>query len=67
MSASVDRRSEDIGIIPIIVAELKLRDIQRHVFGADPMEHADHATLEDRSETLDRTGVNGTGRPLASW
>ena len=37
-SASLDRCPEDIGIIPIVVAELKFRDIKRQIFLADFVE-----------------------------
>lgn len=33
----------------IVVAELKLRNIERHIFGAHFMERADHAAFEGRS------------------
>ena len=47
-----DRRSEDVRILPIVVAELKLRDVQRHIFGADFVEAADNPALEDRPKTF---------------
>ncbi len=31
---------ENVRIVPVMLAELKFRDIQRHVFGAQP--HADN-------------------------
>lgn len=42
---SPDRRTEYVGIVPVVVAELKFRDVQREIFGADFMERADHAAL----------------------
>ena len=62
--ASVDRRSEDVGIETVVVAELKFRDVQRQIFFADFVERADHAALEDRPEALNRVGVNGTDNIL---
>jgi hypothetical protein len=56
--ASRNRRSEDVRILAIVVSELKLRNVERHVFAADPVERADNATLEDRPEALNRVGVN---------
>ena len=44
--ASLDRRSEDVRVLPIIVAELKLGDIERHIFSAHFVERADHAALK---------------------
>src|SRR5262249_46810025 len=52
--------SENIGVMPMVVAELKFRNVQRHVFGAHLVECADDAALEQRPETLNRVGVNGT-------
>src|SRR6516162_6209366 len=63
--APADRCSEDVRVVPIIVAELKFRDIQRHVFGAHFMERAHDATLEDRPEALDRLRVDHTDDVLA--
>jgi hypothetical protein len=41
-----DRRSEDVRIFSIIVAELEFSDIQRHVFAADLVESADTPRLK---------------------
>jgi hypothetical protein len=30
--ASPNRRSKNIGVLPIVIAELELSDIQRHIF-----------------------------------
>lgn len=57
-SACCYRGPEDIGIVPVVVTELKLRDVQRHVFAADPVECADHAALEDAPEAFNRIGVD---------
>ena len=35
VSASCYRRPEDVGVSAVVIAELKLSDVQRHVFGAD--------------------------------
>jgi hypothetical protein len=58
ISASRNSCTEDVRILAIIVAELKLRDVQRHIFGAHLVERVDHAALEDRPETFNRVGVN---------
>jgi len=50
---SVYRRSEDVAVLAIVVAELEFSDIQRQIFAADLMECADHATLDKRPEALD--------------
>ena len=55
---SAYRRSENIRVEAVVVAELKFRDVQRHIFGADFVERADHAALEDRPEAFNRVGVD---------
>jgi hypothetical protein len=55
---STNCRAEYIGVFPIVIAELELSNIERHVFGADLMERADDPALEDRPETLNRVRVN---------
>jgi hypothetical protein len=57
-STSLDRRSENIRVLPVIIAELKLGDIEWHIFPAHFVEGADHAALEDRPEALDGLSVD---------
>ena len=52
ISASNNNCAKDVVIAAIIVTELKLCDIQRHVFGADLVKCPDYAALEDRSKSL---------------
>ena len=52
-------RTEDIRIGAVVVAELKLSNVEREIFGADFVECADHAALEDRPEAFNRVRVNG--------
>ena len=42
----------------VVVAELKLGNIERHVFFADFVEAADDAALDDRPEAFDCLGVD---------
>jgi len=65
-SASLDRRSEDVRVLPIVITELELGDIQRHIFAAHFVERADHATLEDRPEAFDGLGMDRADDILAS-
>ena len=44
-SAACYRAPEHVGIEAVIVAELKLRNVQRHIFGANLMERAGNATI----------------------
>lgn len=58
MLASLNRRAENIIVEPVVIAELKLRDVQRQVFRADFVECADDAAFHQRPETLNRIRVN---------
>jgi hypothetical protein len=58
--ASRDRRSEDVRILSVVVAELKFGNIERHVLAADLVECADNAALEDRPKAFNRVRVNRT-------
>src|ERR1700730_6366150 len=58
ISASADRRAEDVPVFSIVVAELEFRNIQRHVFGAHLVERAHHAALEDGPEPFDCLSVH---------
>ena len=59
-SAARYSRTKYIDVLSIVIAELKFRDVQRHVFGADLVERADHAALNQRPETLNRMRMDGT-------
>lgn len=58
VSAACYRRPEHVGVHAVIIAELKFRDVERHIFGAHLVERADYAALEDRPETLNRVRVD---------
>jgi hypothetical protein len=58
ISAPLNNRAENIRIGAVVVAELKLRDVERQIFGADFVERANHATFEDRPKALNRVRVN---------
>jgi hypothetical protein len=62
---SADRLAEDIFVVPIVVSELELRNIQREVFGADLVERAHHAALKYRPEAFNRVGVDRAYNILA--
>jgi hypothetical protein len=64
ISTPLDRCSKNVTVEPIIISELKLRDIQRHVFGAYLMERADDAALEDAPKPFNRLGVDGADNVL---
>jgi hypothetical protein len=52
--------SECVGIVPMVVPELKLVDVQRQICGAHLMEVADDAAFNQRPKTLDALSVNRT-------
>jgi hypothetical protein len=66
ISASIDRRSEDVCIFPIIITELEFGNIERHIFTAHFVECANHAALENRPETFDGLSVDRADDILAS-
>jgi hypothetical protein len=51
-SASFYRRPENIRVLPIVIAELELGNIERHIFPAHFVEGADYTALEDRPESF---------------
>ncbi len=53
-----NRRSEDVRVLPIVVSELKFRNIERHVFGADLVEASDDPAFEDGPKALNRVRVD---------
>ena len=57
-SASLNRRSENVVVEAVVISELKFRDVQRQIFGADLVIAADDAALEDRPEAFNRVGVD---------
>jgi hypothetical protein len=63
--ASPNRRSENIRGLPVVIAELKLGNIERHVFAAHFVERADHTALEDRPEAFDCLSVDCANDVLA--
>jgi hypothetical protein len=65
VSASLDRRSENVRVLPIVVAELELGNVERHIFAAHFVERADYAALEDRPEAFDGLCVDCTDDILA--
>jgi hypothetical protein len=49
-SASADHCAKNIQVHSVLIPELKFRDVQWHVFGADFVERTDDPALEDRPE-----------------
>jgi len=46
--------AEDVRVGAVVIAELKLRDVKRKIFGADLVERANNAAFENRPKTLNR-------------
>jgi hypothetical protein len=65
-SASPNRRSENIRVLPIVIAELELGNIERHIFAAHFVECADDTALEDRPKSFDSLSVDRADHILAS-
>ena len=58
MSAFLDRRTEDVRVQAIVIAELEFGDIERQIFSADLVETADHPALNQRPEPFDGLRVD---------
>jgi hypothetical protein len=58
-------RSEDVGVVPIVISELKFRDVQREIFAAYLVITAHNAALNQRPEALNRVGVDRADNVLA--
>lgn len=63
-SATRYSRAKYVYVLPVVVTELKLGNVQRHVFGTDLVIGADHAALNQRPKTFNRVGVNSTDNVL---
>ena len=57
-STSCNRRAEDVRVLPVIIAKLELRDVQRQILFADLVKAANDAAFDDRPEAFDCLGVN---------
>src|SRR5580692_2628346 len=64
VSAACYRLLEHVGVHAVIIADLKLRDVERHIFGAHLMERANHAPFEDAPKALNRVRVNRANKVL---
>jgi hypothetical protein len=60
-----DRRSEDVRVVTIVIAELEFSDIERQIFVAHLVECPDHAALDQRPKALNRVRVNRADDVLA--
>jgi hypothetical protein len=58
VSAACYRRLKHIRIEAVVISELKLRDVKRHIFGRHFMERADHTAFEDAPKAFNRVRVD---------
>src|SRR5438046_2244567 len=65
-STSCYCRSEDVRILAVIVAKLKLSQIQRQIFLADMMKTSHHTALEQAPERFEIVCMDLTAYILAS-
>jgi len=63
--ASPDRFAKNVRVAAVVVAELEFRDIEREILAADFVERADHATLNQRPETLNGVGMDSANYVVA--
>lgn len=56
--------SENIRVHAVVVAELKLRDVQREILGADFVERSDHPALNQAPKAFYCLGMDGTDHIL---
>src|SRR5262249_16059338 len=57
-SAPCYGRSEDVTVVPVVVAELELRDVKWQLLLANFMEAAHYAAFNQRPEALNRVRVD---------
>src|SRR5581483_1402406 len=65
-SATCYGGSENIGVQTVVVAELRLSDVQRQILGAHLVIGADDAALEQAPESFNGVGVNCANNVLTS-
>jgi hypothetical protein len=58
ISAPTNRRSENVGVVAVVIPELKLRNVKRQIFCANLVERANHAAFQDRPKTFNRIRVD---------
>src|SRR5438093_6762555 len=57
-SAACYRRPENVGILPVVVPELKLREVERQVLLADVVVGADDPPLQKGPEAIEVRGMD---------
>ena len=62
--ASPNCFSENVRVFAVIITELKLSNVERHIFLADLVECANNTALHDGPEALNRVGMDSTDNIL---
>ena len=65
VSAPCYRGREDVGVVAVIVAPFEFSHVERQVFGADMVERAHDAALQERPEAVNSAGVNQAANVFA--
>ena len=50
--------AEDVGVVPVVIPELKFRDVKREILLGDVVECAENAALQERPEPVNGLRVN---------
>lgn len=58
--------TEDIGVVPVVVAELKLRNVKRQIFSPNFVECAHDAALDERPKAVDCLSVDRADNVFAT-
>lgn len=61
-SASANSFTKNVGIVPVIIPELKFRNVERKVFAADLVIGANDPALDEAPESFNRVRVDSTER-----
>src|ERR1700730_13683192 len=66
LSATCYSCTEDIRVVPVVIAPFEFGDIQRQIFAADLVEAAHDPAFQQRPKAIDRLGMNRAVDILAS-
>lgn len=58
--------AEDVGVLPIVVTPLEFRDVERQILGADVVEAAHDAALQQRPEAINGLRVDDAAHIFAA-
>src|SRR5450432_1040571 len=64
--ASRNSRAEDVIVLPVVIPELKFRDVEREIFGGHLVKGTHDAALQEGPETVDGLSVDRTDNVLTT-